>query len=102
MAEKPETKFRKKVDQFLKTLKHTYAMSIQQVSLRGHPDKVLSVNGRFVALELKAAGGRATKLQEYTLNQIRKSGGYALVVSPENWPQVTYWLAALDQGEENR
>lgn len=43
----------------------------------------------YVALEVKRLGEDATALQEYELSQIRKAGGFALVVrSVEDVRQV--------------
>ena len=69
---KPESIFRtNKVLPFLKTLPFTYIMPIQQVSFAGDPDYVLCLQGRFVALELKAAGCKPRPLQDYKLNKIK-------------------------------
>jgi hypothetical protein len=96
----PERRFRvNTVDPFLKKLEHGYFMSIQQLSISGTPDKIGLINGRFVALELKADNGRVSKLQEFVLGMITKCGGVALVVSPSNWPETKLRLQQLD-GEQ--
>lgn len=93
---KPETAFRiNKVDKFLKKLPGTWSVSVQQQSIRGTPDKLLCIRGKFVALELKSAGGKLTKLQEYTLLKIEDSGGIAILVSPTNWAAVKEQLLQL-------
>ena len=48
----------------------------------GVPDILGCCNGRFIALELKADNGIASKLQLWTIEQIKKSGGYARTVYP--------------------
>ena len=49
---------------------------------RSVPDIICSVNGAFVALEVKRPGvGRLTDLQELTIERIRESGGVAEVVT---------------------
>ena len=102
MAQKPETRFRNaSVNPFIKRLKNTWAATIQQQSICGTPDKLLCVRGRFVGLELKARGGRLTKLQEYNLNLIEKAGGVAIVADPDNWESVKVQLLKLDQGEDD-
>ena len=46
----------------------------------GIPDLLMSVNGRFLAVELKRdERSDATKLQDWTLMQIRQAGGEAHV-----------------------
>ena len=98
---KPETKFRlSKVDPFLKTLKNSWFTTVQQVSITGTPDKLGCCAGRFVALELKSAGGKLGKLQEYNLHKVMGAGGVALVAHPGNWEDVKMLLTKLDQGED--
>lgn len=47
---------------------------------KGVPDILAcSPTGQFVAIEVKAAKGKASKLQEYHLNEIRKTGGIAIL-----------------------
>jgi len=100
LSQKPETRFRQgKVLPFLRTLKNTYAFPIQQVAVSGDPDYVLCINGYFVALELKAEGGKPSPLQNYKLTRIIVAGGIAIVVEPSNWEQVKQALTKLSQEE---
>jgi len=50
-------------------------------SQAGIPDIICCYNGKFVAFEVKAPGGRVSKLQEYTMEQINKAGGTAVKVT---------------------
>jgi hypothetical protein len=51
-------------------------------SFRGASDLMaVTVNGRFVACEVKGSGGRLTKDQEAFLENVRKAGGIALCVN---------------------
>ena len=97
---KPETSFRaNQVRPFLKTLRHTVAIPVQQLAIRGDPDFILCVRGLFVALELKARGGKVTPLQEYRLKEIRERGeGVVLVANPDNWHEIRSKLQQLDGG----
>ncbi len=95
-----EANFRKRVDKFLKTLKRTHAESIQQVSIGGTPDKLLCVNGHFVALELKDRGKQPTALQRRFLDRTERAGGFAFCADPDNWPYVSEIIRALDSGQE--
>ena len=96
---KSETLFRiNKVLPFLKNLANTYAQPIQQLAFVGSPDFILSVRGRFVALELKSAEGALRPLQSYVLEKIKKSGGVSLVASPDNWDEVKEILSDMDRG----
>jgi hypothetical protein len=96
---KPETRFRTKVvDPFLKSLHFCKAFSIQQKAIRGTPDKLMCIRGYFVAMEIKALGGKVTKLQQYELDAVLKAKGIAIVAAPENWEQVKRLLKRLDEG----
>lgn len=46
----------------------------------GYPDVLCCVNGRFVSLEVKQEGGRASPLQLRRIAEIQEAGGYAEVV----------------------
>lgn len=83
---------------FLKTLKNTYSLPIQQLAIRGDPDLLLCCAGRFVALELKAEGEVPRKLQQHKLDQVKRTGGISLVASPDNWDFIKQELLKLDQG----
>lgn len=93
-----EAQFRKQVDAFLRMLPNTISMSIQQVAIRGTPDKLLCCNGRFVALEIKAVDGKPSPLQKHTLEKIRGAGGIGLLVYPEKWDVVQEMLLRLAGG----
>ena len=47
----------------------------------GIPDIIACINGRFVAFEVKTETGKLTKLQEITIDKIRKAGGLAFHVT---------------------
>lgn len=72
----------------LKKLRKTWFESIQQVSITATPDILASINGYFVAIELKAENGKTAPLQRYKLDQIIASGGVAFSVKPSEWEQV--------------
>ncbi len=94
--QKPETKFRQKVQKELDKLPNSWFESIQQKSFIGTPDILGCCNGHFVALELKATATSAiSKMQEHKLKLIGQAGGIGIVVSPENWPNVLPMLREL-------
>ena len=70
-------------------------MSIQQRSLRGDPDKLLVINGQFIALELKSKAGKPSPLQLEKLKQMEKCGALTFVVTPESWPYVKKQLRSI-------
>jgi hypothetical protein len=98
MAEKPETRFRKKVVEDLRDLPATVVFSIQQRTIQGDPDLMICMRGFFIGLELKSAYGKASKLQEYKLDKIRKAHGLAFVVFPDNWNEILTNLTRLARG----
>lgn len=89
MSSKPETNFRKRFVPKLKQIPRTMVISIQQLSLVGTPDLLLCVNGRFVAIELKAsATSKISPLQKRNLDLITEAGGYGFICYPENEAEI--------------
>lgn len=100
MSEKTETLFRRKVVEDLKNFCRTTCFSIQQVSINGTPDLFCCINGRFVALELKAdETSRVSALQKYNIKKIEEAGGVGYIVYPQNWPYVRSKLVMIAIGE---
>jgi hypothetical protein len=95
MAAKEETLFRKKVCADLATIPDCWVESIQQVAIRGTPDLLICIRGKFVGLELKKKGGVVAPLQQYKLDQINKAKGYGAVVTPQNWPEIFSLLKGM-------
>lgn len=98
---KPETRFRKnQVLPFLRTLPQTAVFPIQQRTIRGDPDFILCSGGRFVALELKAAGESLRKLQAYKEAWVKSKRGIWLTAEPGNWAHIRNVLTLIDKGED--
>lgn len=51
----------------------------------GIPDILVCDNGDFLAIEVKAKRGKPTLLQLITLKKIRESGGYGLLLYPQDF-----------------
>lgn len=51
-----------------------------QYGTAGIPDLIVCYKGRFIGLECKVGKNKPTVLQEVTIRQIVRAGGYALVV----------------------
>ena len=51
----------------------------------GIPDVLACVNGVFLAIEIKASTGRATKLQKLNISRINESGGLGVILYPEGF-----------------
>lgn len=95
---KPESAFRKKVDQFLRTLPFCKSLSIQQKAITGHPDKVLCLAGWFVGLEIKTDEGSPSARQILTLEEVLKAKGVALICRPNNFEEVKEILRKISKG----
>lgn len=54
----------------------------------GIPDILACVNGRFLGIEVKNEKGKTTELQNYNLHEIRRCGGVAMVVRPQNFEEL--------------
>ena len=81
-----ESQFQSKVIAFLKS-KNIYYVKVWGGGFQraGIPDLICCVNGHFVGIELKTETGRPTKLQDYNIDQINKSGGTAFVLRPNGF-----------------
>lgn len=95
MPKNPETKFKNRIFPQLEAIPNSWWFVVQLVSLRGIPDIIGVINGRFVALELKVNYNKPTKLQMFVLDKIKRAGGYAEVVYPETWEEIKQELTTL-------
>ena len=57
-----------------------YAVKVMTANRAGTPDILACVRGTFVGIEVKSPAGKTSKLQDYALANIRKSGGEAWIV----------------------
>jgi hypothetical protein len=78
----PELKIKKKIMDYLKTVAGCHAVRIEQRPGvgAGVADIIVCYQGKYVALEVKIPGGRATPLQMHFLKQITIAGGLSAVV----------------------
>lgn len=51
----------------------------------GIPDLLACVNGHFVAIEVKSSKGKPSALQLCNIDEIRKAGGTAMVLYPDQF-----------------
>jgi Holliday junction resolvase len=101
MAATPEKKVKDKIVSVLKDegvyyffpATHGYGRS-------GVPDIIACVNGRFLAIECKAGGGKLTALQVREIEHIRRCGGVAVVANEENWDMVRPLVRELSSKEQ--
>lgn len=76
----PEGKVKKEIKEYLDSIGAYYFMPVQMgYGVRGTPDFLVCLHGRFIGIEAKAPGKRANRLQELTMNRIRASRGFAFI-----------------------
>ena len=79
----PEAKVKKQIKDYLKSV---FPNMVQFSPIAGRfatigvSDIICCINGRFVALEVKAPGGKATPLQLDFIEKVKAAGGIAGVV----------------------
>lgn len=101
-----EKEFENKVKAFLKDrgcwVLKTWSNGVQR---QGVPDLLVCCNGFFVGVELKAEKGRPSDLQLWNIEEIRKSGGIAIVLYPDKFEQfkaMIYELQILSMYDTQR
>lgn len=91
-----EKQFEKQVKQFLIDrgcwVLKTWSNGVQR---EGVPDLLVCCNGHFLAVELKNETGRPSALQKWNINQIRASGGIALILYPDQFDSFKRLVDAL-------
>lgn len=96
----PETKFKLKLRPKLESLPKSNWVKIQQVSIRGVPDFLGCVNGKFVALELKKDGkAPISRLQKHFIDKVNRNKGFARVIYPENMNEILEELCKFCYGQ---
>ena len=76
-----------------------YTIKTITTNKNGCPDVICCLNGKFIALEVKADKGIVSKLQEHNIKQIKNSDGIAEVVrSVDEVKKIIECLNSNDQG----
>lgn len=89
MAKTPEKVVKDKVVSVLKSEEVYYFFpATHGYGRSGVPDIVCCVNSKFLAIECKANGNKATALQIKEIESIRRNGGVAVIVDETNWDMV--------------
>ena len=92
----PETIFKERVQRLLKEkFPDAWFFKSSERSIRGIPDIIGVLGGRFIALELKVGRNKADALQAYVLLKIKAAGGYAKVVTPVNLAAILEEMGTL-------
>lgn len=61
----------------------------------GIPDLLCCVGGQFLAIELKASNGKPSELQKHSIRKIWESGGFAILLYPNQFYNFTVLIDAL-------
>lgn len=56
-----------------------------QFTRSGVPDLLICCNGHFLGVELKAPNGKASDLQKFNINEIKRAGGIGLILYPDEF-----------------
>lgn len=92
----PEAKVKAKIKKLLNAMGVWYFLPVAgRFAKKGIPDFICCANGNFLAIEAKANGGRATDLQLYVIDEIKKHRGTALVIDETSLPHLERIVANL-------
>lgn len=81
-----EKNFENKIKQYLKDHNCYFVKYFaNRMTKVGVPDILACVNGSFVGIEVKSSTGKPSELQIYNVKTINECGGYAVIISPEQW-----------------
>lgn len=94
-----EKEFEKKVKAFLREYNcwfvKTWSNGIQR---EGIPDLLVCCHGFFIGVELKAQNGKPSELQLWNIDQIKHSGGIAIVLYPDQFEEFKSLIRNLTMG----
>ncbi|KAI3350124.1 hypothetical protein [Clostridium botulinum] len=104
-----ESQFQEKVIKFLNSLDNTWHVKIWGGGFMraGIPDIIACINGRFVAIELKADTGIVSELQKRNINLITESKGIGMILYPKGFEKFKKEISSLSKlkfnviGEKN-
>jgi len=99
MSQQSETKFKIKFMKKLALIPNSWWVKIQQVVIRGTPDIIGCVNGKFIALELKKDDkAHIDALQSHNLMRIHYTAkGHAHVIFPSNADEILQLLKEISK-----
>jgi Holliday junction resolvase len=90
-----ESSIQKAILKLLNARDDVWAVKTITTNRNGTPDRIASVGGHFVAIEVKAAKGVVAPLQTYQIDLINKTGGTASVARSTG--EVKDMLTAVDK-----
>ena len=66
----------------------------------GIPDLLICCNGRFVAVEVKASTGKPSDLQLKKIRDIRKAGGVAFTLYPDQFEEFKHMIINMKEDKK--
>lgn len=88
-----EKSFENKVKSFLKSKNIWFVKFFANgFTKKGVPDLLCCVDGRFLAIEIKAKNGHPSELQKYQIQKIKDSGGLAIILYPHNFEEFKNFI----------
>ena len=67
----------------------------------GIPDLLVCLNGWFLGIEIKASNGKPSDLQLYHLRGIKKAGGIAVLLYPDDFENFKKLIEKLKEGKRH-
>ena len=96
MANTPEAKVKSKIRKMLSAYDCYITMPIGTgFGCAGVPDYLVCINGHFLGIEAKAGKNKPTALQDQHMTNIRRFGGYTIVVNEDNFDALEKLLKDL-------
>ena len=69
-------------------------------TVRGLPDIMGCIRGRFIGIEVKAENGKPSDIQLERLEEIRNAGGVAIVAFPQEEDLIVWMINRLSAGQD--
>lgn len=95
-----EKQFENEIKKFLSELPKTwfYKNWSGPYSKSGIPDIIACVNGKFVAIEVKASNGKPSELQKRNIRLIQEGNGLGYILYPKDFEQFKKDIRAILRG----
>lgn len=89
-----EKNFENKVKKYLSDHGYWYIKywAGAQFTKEGIPDILACIDGKFFAIEIKAANGKPTIIQLVNLRKIRQAGGIGILLYPKDFEQFKAYI----------
>lgn len=96
-----EKVFENEIKKFLEKLPNTWYFKVWSgpYSKSGIPDIIACINGKFVAIEVKAENGHASDLQKRNIRLINQCNGIGYIVYPRDFERIKIDLNRISEEE---